>query len=324
MQSNGDLRQKLDRRRHEQGLDKDPVPIGAVEPAEPVTLPCCGCDTPMSVQRGADATPLAIDQWNRWAPGAASGGYLFCGGCLDVRREQQAAAELERIAKQEEHRRERKAAEREQQEQARHDRVAEMRANMPAALASCGVPQRWAEASFGNCPDLPATLLAQAQEWASNSEGSLYLWGAVGAAKTWVAAAVLRDVLYQERFSPREVLFVTERGFLEGLKSEFGNREQGRQAAFGSVPLLVYDDLGSTRVTSWAQGEITGLVQDRHGGKLATVYTSNFDLDKIAADVDSRTASRIADGVTFIRFPDRDLRLTGALRPGSAKGGGSG
>lgn len=209
-------------------------------------------------------------------------------------------------------------------ETARTEALAAVRANIPAAMESCGVPPRWREAAFDSCPDVPAPLQRAVAEWAEHPAGMLYLFGAPGAGKTWLAVAALRQVLEAGILPPAACRFTGERDFLAAIKATFGNNNAPTSPR--SMPanhpyrvaLLLYDDLGASRLTDWGRGEISGLVEYRHANGLPTIITANLSPDELAAAVDARILSRIAESRGMLEFPARDLRVSGSLRPAVA------
>lgn len=198
--------------------------------------------------------------------------------------------------------------------------LALVRSNPPSVLAGCGVPYRWRGASFDECPDLPKTIVEAAKAWAQRPTGMVLYTGQAGAGKTWLAVAVLREVLALPVLDPKFVKYISEAAYLEGLRASFNagdamptpERKLPRDD-IRRIPLLLYDDLGSTRLTAWGAGSVAELIATRHAADLATIVTSNLDLGEIAAAVDGRTASRLADDKQVYKFPAKDLRVQGKL-----------
>lgn len=167
-------------------------------------------------------------------------------------------------------------------EQEQEARRAAIRTDMPGELAGCGAPEHFRHARLDNCPDLPAALVQAARQWAQNPTGFLYLYGRQpGAGKTTVAVAVLAHALGHGPAWPAEARFVDERGYLDQLRRAFDGDgyppdDDSSAAQPESAKLLVFDDLGATRLTDWGKGEVAGLLENRHAADLPTIITSNL------------------------------------------------
>jgi hypothetical protein len=204
--------------------------------------------------------------------------------------------------------------ERQQAQAAALVEAAGVRADPAGALRHCGVGQRWWGAGLDACPDLPAELVGLARQWAADPQGFLLFCGITGCGKTWLAVAIMLEVMRLGIRRPIECRAFTELEFEKGLKRAMddpreGDVERGEHVA-ARVPLLLYDDLGSRRLNDWRRDEITGLFEVRHSRCLPTIVTSNLDPEEIASQVDPRTASRLREsGSGAIMFPARDLRL---------------
>ena len=207
----------------------------------------------------------------------------------------------------------REAAERQAEE------LRTVRASSDETLRACGVGVRLCEASFVGCPDLPPELVFEAQAWAANPRGIVLLHGIPGSAKSWLAVAMLRDILVSGTLRPGECRHVCEREYLGKLKESYGEKLRERPTRLlgpshpKRVPLLVFDDLGFSRSTDWAREEVSGLIEARHADDLLTIITSNFGPDRIAEHIDPRLTSRIVESGRVWKFPAKDLRVHGSL-----------
>jgi len=276
---------------------EDPLP-------EPVSHRCRVCDSPIRYI-GLAADRRMILAWNSLADGTPR---MTCRACRDAAEAAEAAAKREQqIAS---------------MRQARERELEGIRAAPEMALLDAGVPSHWQRASFDHCPDLPPDLIETVRQWAGNPQGMLYLYGAAGAGKTFVAVGALRHVLTEGIIRPGGALFVSERAFLDELKASFDADAPAAPVADRMLPpahprrvaLLLYDDLGAARLTDWSRGEIAGLLEARHATDLPTIITSNLAPGALAQAVDGRVASRIAESRTMLEFPRRDLRVNGTVR----------
>jgi len=279
------LKDLADRRRRAAGFgEPEPDPTGP----QTVETACALCGKPITYQP---------------APGPLAGyrPRLACRACLTAKAEAEQA--------------EAKAA----AEQARQAAVAEVRQNPAAALAACGVPPRWVQADLDKLPDLPPALVGKARAWSAEPRGFVYLAGPPGCGKTTLAVAVLRAVLERGVFPPSACRFIGEQRYLDGLKAAFDSELPPSRllaAAPARAAFLVLDDLASTALTDWGRGQVAALVEQRHADDLPTITTSNLNLDELAARLDPRAASRLAQDGQVWSFPSRDLRLrNGRTKP---------
>jgi len=245
---------------------------------------------------------------------------LECPSCLEARRRQEEAKRD--CLRQEQEARQKELAEAQERQRAeqREAALAAVRADLPAALARCGVPLHWQTASFDGCIDLPDELVRAARAWAGEPRGMVLFFGAPGSGKTYLGTSMLRAMLegglYME-LTPSGAFdlrcrYACERDFLAALRADFdGGRSYARDVQ--DMPLLVFDDLGSSRLTDWGRGEVAGLLEDRHAHELPTVITSNLSPDELAVAVDPRVSSRIVESKLVFRFPPRDLRIKGTI-----------
>ena len=146
--------------------------------------------------------------------------------------------------------------------------------------------------------------------------------GPCGTGKTHLATGILLDTITDAvkrwisngRATLQPLgLFLSTQEFLEQIRGDFGNgRNSARSeylAKYTSIDLLLIDDLAAGVFHDW-QREILGLLIDRRCRQnKQTLITSNFDLDMIASIIDDRTASRIAEMCSVIRFDGQDFRV---------------
>lgn len=80
------------------------------------------------------------------------------------------------------------------------------------------------------------------------------------------------------------------------------------------VELLVFDDIGiRQKITDNFENELTEIIDGRDSDQLATIYTSNLPIDKLADTLGDRITSRI-DGMTVsVAFKGKDHRKGGLL-----------
>lgn len=116
-------------------------------------------------------------------------------------------------------------------------------------------------------------------------------------------------------------LFVKASEFQNKYNSQFRGSQENQKEASDSfyrfksrmkkVPLLVIDDIAVRDCTEAFKNELFEIIDYRATEGLATIYTSNFPLDKITEFLGERIASRI-DGMTVkLGFTGKDFRVGG-------------
>lgn len=130
-----------------------------------------------------------------------------------------------------------------------------------------------------------------AQEYAQNPRGWILFEGGYGCGKTHLAGAIGSYRVEQGDAA----LFITIPDLLDHLRATYApDSEEGYDRLFERVknsPLLILDDLGVENPSAWAQEKLFQLFNHRYLYKLATVITTNADLDLL----DGRVKSRLLD-----------------------------
>lgn len=135
-----------------------------------------------------------------------------------------------------------------------------------------GIPPMYADADLGSCPE-------GVREWVQATLGgdtrSLILKGQPGTGKTYAACAALRAILDERRG-----IYADAPGMLESIKDVFDRPGESVSSAAGvytAAPVLVIDDLGSTRPTEWSMETIFRIIKRRHEMKRPTIFTTMYD-----------------------------------------------
>lgn len=185
----------------------------------------------------------------------------------------------------------------------RLDKLAEKRVSALRTLSELELLERMTFETFapeghGLPPDKRKNLrwaYEEARAFAKEPEGWLVLKGGYGCGKTHLAAAIANDCV--KRGEP--VLFITVPDLLDHLRATFApSNPDDHVPAFDArfdqirtVPVLILDDLGTESATSWAQEKLYQVFNYRYNARLATVVTTNYELE----DIPLRLRSRIVD-----------------------------
>ena len=196
-----------------------------------------------------------------------------------------------------------------------HAQLQDLREASGLALLSHMTFDSFMPEGLGLLPDKQKNLrraFDRAREFAHEPKGWLLLKGGYGCGKTHLAAAIANARLS----NGQPALFIVVPDLLDYLRSTYSpNSEVSYDERFESIrsaPLLILDDLGAQSATPWAQEKLFQLLNYRYNAQLATVLTTNKELEEI----DLRLRSRLAD-VTLceiIAIQAPDYRQSGANR----------
>lgn len=203
---------------------------------------------------------------------------------------------------------------RQQHRNAEHEADLEREALRRAMILDREVPPLYAGATLDAVQGKHPELAAAMDEWINDlrlgGRSGLFLYGGYGVGKTFAALAFIRDAL--DRGTVDDVAFVNVVEFIEDAFAAMRDKTHIRRYTverLKRVPLLVVDDLGAESPTPYVKAAVYSVVNARIvNPKLATIYTSNADLDTIGRRVDGRISSRIAGSCRVVELRGDDLR----------------
>ncbi len=193
-------------------------------------------------------------------------------------------------------------------------KVQEMSEHVYSGLDRSSNLQAFGDKTFANfeysLPGLRDAFL-RCQDYAENPHLWLMLLGGYGCGKTHLAAAIANEAVAK---CGLQTYFAIAPDLLDSLRAAYAPNSESsyddRFEAIRSVPLLVVDDLGTENTTPWAREKLYQIFNHRYNHRLATVVTSNVDLDSI----EPRIRSRLCDTAlcTHLFIPAGDYRQRGA------------
>lgn len=130
----------------------------------------------------------------------------------------------------------------------------------------------------------------------------IYLYGDKGVGKTHLTACIVNCLL--SKCVP--VLFTNLFEISKSIKSTFSREstdtEQELIRKFSSVPVLIFDDLGTENFIkssgdTWIQGILFDLINTRYNNQKSTIFSSNYNLNELIAKrgVFEKTVDRICE-----------------------------
>jgi len=127
-----------------------------------------------------------------------------------------------------------------------------------------------------------------AKTFSAHQQGWLLLTGRYGSGKTHLAAAIANRAVSMGT----PTIFLTVPDLLDWLRSAFSSRsDQNYEERFDEirgVPLLIMDDFGTQSATPWAEEKLFQIINSRYINRLATVITSNNDMNEFEGRIRSR------------------------------------
>lgn len=168
------------------------------------------------------------------------------------------------------------------------------------------LPARYRDADYIATPAGHA-----ARKWTeayrAGDRSGLVLMGDVGTGKTWLAAAIVRDLSIN--LKPVPCTFVTAADLLAHLRPG-ANHEMGVDLVqFATAPVLVLDDFGQENRTEWANEQLYRLAHSRSHNDLPTIVTTNLTGPQIHENYEPRTVQRLFGGSKKIELFGESRRV---------------
>lgn len=128
-------------------------------------------------------------------------------------------------------------------------------------------------------------------------KNGLLLWGDTRTGKTFAAEAVARELHGQGM----RVMMDTAAGFVSRYESADRMGREALRHRVAKCDLLVVDDFGASRDTSYGREVVFSLIDDRVSANGPMVVTTNLTPEQMASCADSRAAMRIMERCLPIR-----------------------
>lgn len=145
-----------------------------------------------------------------------------------------------------------------------------------------------------------------------NGKG-LYLYSREkGSGKTRMAVSLANEIINRYMISAK---FTTAIRILDEIKSTWsGNRDSESRSLsemqllteIKQVPVLVIDDIGVEKSSSWVDEKFYSILDSRLISKKITIFTSNVKIEDLK--LDERIRSRIGKMALPVPFPDESVR----------------
>lgn len=155
-----------------------------------------------------------------------------------------------------------------------------------------------------------ADALKHARFFKDGVHDGLYIHGGVGVGKTRLACSVLN--MLNKAGTICRFMRVTQ--LLQQLQPG-GDDDNKLWEAVTQVPVLCLDDVGANQGTDFARRMLQAIFDERTDRSRKTIWTSNLDLDDLAAfHKDQRLASRIVGSCKVVKIDGKDWRTVTRVR----------
>lgn len=135
----------------------------------------------------------------------------------------------------------------------------------------------------------------------------LYLYSSCkGSGKTRMMASIANELIYTHGIS---VKFATSISILDEIKSSWDSKEYTERELLDAlfiVPVLIIDDFGVERATSFVNDRFYQIINQRYINKRVTLFTSNMSLKNL--NYDDRITNRVKEMTYAIDFPEESVR----------------
>ena len=138
---------------------------------------------------------------------------------------------------------------------------------------------------------------------------NLFIYGTVGTGKSFLAVSIANELLKKGH----SVLYFSSIGLFEMLAANTFdyNARQELKSIYNDLyecELLIIDDLGSERTTSFVSSELFSLLNERELRKKSTIITTNFSLEDLQKTFSDRIFSRITSNFSLLKLSGPDIR----------------
>lgn len=144
----------------------------------------------------------------------------------------------------------------------------------------------------------------------------LYLYSKTkGSGKTRMAVSLANDIINKYMISAK---FTTAIRILEEIKNTWSSNEFSEKQLVNDItriPVLVIDDIGVEKSTSWVDEKFYSILDSRLINKKITIFTSNVRIEDLT--LDERIKSRIGKMALPLQFPNESVRDTLARKENS-------
>ena len=186
-------------------------------------------------------------------------------------------------------------------------------------MNSASIPKRYAHCTLDTFREKATTLRVAKKRvqdfismWPGMDEGrGLLLMGGCGVGKTHLAVAALIEIINSGK--PGKLLFSNFQELIQEIQASFDAESSVRKSEIMrpllEVDLLVLDELGSQKPTTFVQDILYYVINTRYNEERATIFTTNyFDTPAVAKEesltdrIGTRLRSRLYEMASLVDF----------------------
>jgi DNA replication protein DnaC len=181
-------------------------------------------------------------------------------------------------------------------------------------LAESGIGKRFLAATFENyerqrMPKAYDIALGYVEEFDSNDGQGLLFTGDVGTGKTHLAAAIAGEIIRKYSATVEFVSYVEVLADIRAAFSAHSYEAHRLEERMRKAQLLVIDDLGKEKSSTFTNEFIYRVVNGRYKDKLPLIITSNYGAETLSERLDYSTFSRIVDQCKVVEMRGIDYRM---------------
>ncbi|MBI1731037.1 ATP-binding protein [Candidatus Acetothermia bacterium] len=178
-------------------------------------------------------------------------------------------------------------------------------------LKKNGVGHRFLQASFQNFEVSDQTRIAHeaALEAAGDLERGLFIYGSVGAGKTHLLIAMMRQMLESGVVKPHELRFAPILELLEEVKRSWNSPDATSIERFKRIDALFIDDLGMEIIRDWTFQLFLSVINYRYNEDLPTFISSNLSERELLDRYGSAVFSRLAQMCRIVKLEAPNYRM---------------
>jgi len=187
-------------------------------------------------------------------------------------------------------------------------------AKLKKIFSSSKIPRRYEHVDLQNYPNKKQNksvfdaLQKYAQDGEINGKNSLFIHGRVGIGKTGVSTAILRERM--KKMVPG--LFIESNELMGRIRASFNQSSEYTEDeiidAIKTVEFLVFDDLGTEKVSDWVKSKLFEIINARYNNLLPTVITSNLTMEQVARQYGDRLTDRLREMSVIFELKGDNLR----------------